>query len=316
MDEAGAALDALHPSVAVTYAEAGGWGRALVLEARRRGITSVGVQHGFIYRHWLNYLHEPDEMTPAGGAGGAPIPDVTLLFDRYAAEHLETQGHFPAGALAVTGNARLDAMSQRVASLTAAEREAARAAAGGQPGRPLAVLAAKFTEIRDLLPAFVRAVAAEPTVRVAIKPHPAETPEVYAPFVRGIDSMTVLPTAMELAPLVACADAVITMNSTVAIDALAIGVPALVVGVPNNLSPFVDAGVMVGADATEASMREGVRRVLYDQDTRRQLRARAEVFLDRYGMRPSGRAAERASDVILAEIGRAHVDAPHRAESL
>ena len=38
MDEAGAALDAVQPDVAVTYAEAGGWGRALALEARRRAI--------------------------------------------------------------------------------------------------------------------------------------------------------------------------------------------------------------------------------------------------------------------------------------
>ena len=35
MDEAGAALDTLGPAVALTYAEAGGWGRALTLEARR-----------------------------------------------------------------------------------------------------------------------------------------------------------------------------------------------------------------------------------------------------------------------------------------
>ena len=33
-----------------------------MLEARRRGIPTAGLQHGFIYRHWLNYLHEPDEM--------------------------------------------------------------------------------------------------------------------------------------------------------------------------------------------------------------------------------------------------------------
>ena len=38
MDEAGAALDHLSPDVVVTYAEAGGWGRALVLESRRRAI--------------------------------------------------------------------------------------------------------------------------------------------------------------------------------------------------------------------------------------------------------------------------------------
>ena len=51
----------------VTYAEAGGWGRALMLEARRRGIATVGLQHGFIYRHWLNYLHAEDEMAPSPG---------------------------------------------------------------------------------------------------------------------------------------------------------------------------------------------------------------------------------------------------------
>ena len=70
MDEAGAALDRLAPDVAVTYAEAGGWGRALMLEARRRGIPSVGLQHGFIYRHWLNYLHDADEMTAVAGQSG------------------------------------------------------------------------------------------------------------------------------------------------------------------------------------------------------------------------------------------------------
>jgi capsule polysaccharide modification protein KpsS len=39
------------------------------------------------------------------------------------------------------------------------------------------------------------------------------------------------------ASLLAAADAVVTMNSTVAIDALVLGVPALVIGLPNNLSP-------------------------------------------------------------------------------
>jgi hypothetical protein len=73
MDEAGAALDILQPTVVLTYAEAGGWGRALMLEARRRNIPSVGLQHGFIYRTWLNYLHEPDEMQP-GAAGDAGFP--------------------------------------------------------------------------------------------------------------------------------------------------------------------------------------------------------------------------------------------------
>ena len=82
---------ARRPSTAavVTYAEAGGWGRAIVLESRRRGIPLVGLQHGFIYRHWLNYLHEPDEMAAGSRSAlddrGFPRPTLTLLFDDYAA---------------------------------------------------------------------------------------------------------------------------------------------------------------------------------------------------------------------------------------
>ena len=37
------------------------------------------------------------------------------------------------------------------------------------------------------------------------------------------------------------------MNSAVAIDGLLLGLPALVIGLPNNLQPFVDAGAMTGA---------------------------------------------------------------------
>ncbi len=120
MDEAAAALDACRPRVVFTYAEAGGWGRAIVLESRRRGIPSVGLQHGFIYRHWLNYLHEPDEMTTdldQREDRGFPSPTLTLLFDQYAARHLADNGRFRTDSLAVTGSPRLDALASEVAGL-------------------------------------------------------------------------------------------------------------------------------------------------------------------------------------------------------
>ena len=44
-------------------------------------------------------------------------------------------------------------------------------------------------------------------------------------------------------------------------------VPALVIGLPNNLSPFVDAGAMLGARAP-AEIGEGLTRLLYDQEFR------------------------------------------------
>ena len=174
MDEAGAALDSLAPEVVLTYAEAGGWGRALMLEARRRGLPSVGIQHGFIYRHWLNYLHEPDEIQAQGAERGFPLPDRTLVFDRYAADHLETQAHFPASAVRATGSARLDALAARVARLRRDGRPV-RHELGVGDDQKLVVLAAKFSEIRHELPALFDAVAARPSICLIVKTHPAET---------------------------------------------------------------------------------------------------------------------------------------------
>jgi hypothetical protein len=298
MDEAAAALDALSPDVVLTYAEAGGWGRALVIEARRRGIRSVGLQHGFIYRHWLNYLHEADELQRAGETPPFPLPDRTLVFDRFAARHLRDAGRFPDDAIAVTGSPRLDELASRVRSITPAERQSMRERLGVKDGQPLAMLAAKHSEIQSEVPALRAALDAKPHVRLAIKPHPAETPEVYAPLVQGLANVTVATAESDLALMLIASDLIVTRNSTVAVDGLALGVPALVFGLPNNLSPFVDAGAMAGA-ADAAELAEQLEVLLYNQDRRDQLAKAGRTFVSQAGLIVDGRAADRTADAIL-----------------
>jgi UDP-N-acetylglucosamine 2-epimerase len=299
MDEAGAALDALSPRAVVTYAEAGGWGRALCLEARRRGVPSIGIQHGFIYRHWLNYRHEADEMRATGEDRGFPAPDRTLLFDEQASTHLQSAGHFAASQLAITGNARLDELAARVNQIGADERAATRQSLGAQKDHKLVVLAAKRSELGHALDALVAAVAASPDVRLAIKTHPAETEEVYRSATAGASNISIVAGHADLARLLAAADAIVTMNSTVAVDGLVLGVPALVVGLPNNLSPFVEAGVMLGANGEEA-IRERLHALLYDPEARRHLVEAAQRFASAHGMHADGQAAARAAEAILS----------------
>ncbi len=287
----------LTPRVVLTYAEAGGWGRALMLEARRRGVPSVGLQHGFIYRHWLNYRHEADEMQALDGQPGFPHPDHTLLFDGHAAEWLSTAGHFPPASLSVTGSARLDDLATRMRAM-AARRQDTRRHYGAGATEAVAVFAAKFSEVQEEIPALVAAVAARPAVRLIIKTHPAETADVYARLVEGASNVVVAGPDEDLARLLAAADGVITMNSTVAIDALVLGIPSLVVGLPNNLSPFVEAGAMLGVQAGE-SPDLAIEALLYDRAAREALLQRGAAFAARYGMRTDGAAATRAADLIL-----------------
>jgi hypothetical protein len=304
MDEAGAALDTLRPAAALTYAEAGGWGRALILEARRRRIPTAGLQHGFIYHTWLNYLHEEDEMRPDPENpmdSGFPRPMTTLVFDEYARAHLERHGHFPPASLTVTGSPRLDGLVRTVATLLPEHIAAARDASGAGPSRALVLFVSKYRQARHVLAALANTVAGMPDVQLAIKTHPAETPDAYAPVAMGRANIRVLPATAPLAPLLRASRAVITVNSTVALDAGVLGIPALVIGLPNNLSPFVEAGVMAGA-LTEAEIGPALQRILYDERFRQQI-ARARVaYLTRFGIGSDGRAAERSAEAVLALI--------------
>jgi hypothetical protein len=112
--------------------------------------------------------------------------------------------------------------------------------------------------------------------------------------------VTVLPASALLAPLLRASRAVVTVNSTVALDAAVLGVPALVIGLPNNLSPFVEAGVMAGvAGGDVAETARALDRILYHEEFRRELELAQRAFLTRFNLGADGRAAERAAEAIV-----------------
>lgn len=305
MAEAGAALDALRPAVVVTYAEAGGWGRALTLEARRRSIPVVGLQHGFISRHWLNYRHEADELQPSAAHPedrGCPLPDLTLLYDAFARAHLLAEGRYPEERLRVTGNPRVEAMLAESAALTPEHIASARTRAGARPDQHLVVLAAKrIPEFDATFSALIRAAAAMPDVHLAIRPHPAETAEPYAALAAGASNVRIVERDVPAVALIRAARVVATINSTVAIEALLLGTPALAMRLPNYLSPFVDAGAMAGT-ATPDEIGGVLTAMVRDERLRAQLASRSAAFVDRYDMRSDGHAADRAAEAILSFV--------------
>jgi len=298
MDEAGAALDRLKPAAVLTYAEAGGWGRALMLEARRRNIPSVGLQHGFIYRTWLNYRHEPDEMHPGmPGDAGFPAPTLTLLFDAYAEQHLKQAGRYPQERLRVTGSPRLDATIGTLSSFHAESIERTRLDNGVERGAAMVLVTTKERQARHVLPELLSAAESIAGVSLVIKPHPAETAASYAALVAGRQHVHVASSAAPLAPLLAASRAVVTVNSTVALDAAVAGIPALVIGLPNNLSPFVDAGILAGAESSQ--IRQQLERILYDEGFRQQLSAARSSFLRQHAMVSTGTAAARSAEAVI-----------------
>jgi hypothetical protein len=170
-----------------------------------------------------------------------------------------------------------------------------RRSAGVEGDTAIVLFAGKEREARRALPALVAAVRAMPGVHLVIKPHPAETPEVYRAVAAGGRNVHVAGAGAALPALLAAARAVTTVNSTVAIDALAFGLPSVVIGLPNNLTPFVDAGLMLGA-GTADEIRAALSKVLYDQE----FHSRIEREAGAGRAAGDGQAAARSAEAILA----------------
>ena len=160
------------------------------------------------------------------------------------------------------------------------------------------VVAAKFTQISQVFPQLVRESGGIPGVRLVVKPHPAETAAPYLAAAQGAAHVAIAPAGVDLADLTRVARLLVTVNSTAAIEAMVMGVPSLVLAMPNNLTPFVEAGAMAGIDEGEP-IGPALRALLADDGGRAELVRGSAAFMERYRVGSDGGAARRAAEEIV-----------------
>jgi hypothetical protein len=299
-EEMAAVLAAVRPAVVCLYAESSGWGRAALAACRAAGVPAMAVQHGILYRNYYSYVHEADE-------GDCPRPDRTAVFGEEARALLTEMGHYPPHELVITGSPRLDQLQEAARGWDAG---ALRASLGVADGERLVVVASRFRGIRrthqsigSALGALLRAIDALGAVCL-IKPHPAEGEEDYARLIRetGARRTRVLPPATDLLRLLHAADALVTVESLSAVEALVLDKPILVLNAPTNLRVMVEAGVAlavpVGEDPTDR-----LHRILFDGGTREVLRAARERYRPQIAFGADGGATARILDLARRVAG-------------
>jgi hypothetical protein len=305
-EEMAAALLAVRPSVVCLYAESSGWGRAAVAACRAASVPTVAIQHGIVYPKYYSHRHDPEEQD-------TPVPDATALFGASARRLLTHLGHPRPDSLVLTGSPKFDELVERA---RAVDRDALRAKMGAAPGQPLLAVASRFRAIRDthaaigaVFPSLVAAVRAL-GVRCVVKPHPAESRAEYLGAVGLSDpAVDVLSPSADLLDLLIAADALVTVESLSAIEALVVGRPVVILNMPTHLGALVDAGVALGVDAG-ADPADAVRRALLDPDTRNALQHARALYLDELALGVDGRATERIVALLRAAAARGGEPSP------
>ena len=295
-EEMATALRVLQPAALVLYAESSGWGRAALAACRAASVPTVAVQHGIIYPKYYSYRHGP-------GEGDCPRPDKTAVFGEAARRLLVEMGGYDPQSLVVTGSPKFDDL---LASARGRDRRAARARLGAGDGDRLVLVASRYHGIRSTHPAIgpafarlVRALEELDGVLGVVKPHPAEPALAYEADLRDARRVRVVAPGADLLELLHAADALVTVESLSAVEALVLGRPVLILQMPTNLRALVDDGVALGVDAGRDPA-EALRRLLFDAETRESLEAARRRYLSEVAAGVDGGATRRILALISA----------------
>lgn len=300
-EEMASALEVIRPRALCLYAESSGWGRAALAACRAAGVPTVAIQHGIIYPKYYSYLHRPDEAD-------CPRPDRTAVFGEAARRFLVEEGGYRPETLVPTGSPKFDDL---LAAARGWDRDALRTRLRIASDEKLLLVASRYRGIRrthqsigSAFPALLRAVESLPNVQCLVKPHPAEPPDAYLARIReaGARRVRVVPPAADLTELLCAADALVSVESLSAVEALVLARPVLILNMPTNLRAMVEQdvalGVREGEDPTDA-----VRRLLFDPATRARLEAARGRYLSDLALGVDGRATDRILDLLRETAG-------------
>jgi len=141
-------------------------------------------------------------------------------------------------------------------------------------------------------------------VLLVIKPHPLENPKIYRKFLKEFDAdippeKIILMPKVNTSKLIKASDLLLTVNSTVALEANVIGTPVLTLNFTEQKDVFYSGeGGAVGVENPEA-LTDMIYKALYDEKFKEKMSINRNEFLQKYIAYKDGGATERAADLVL-----------------
>jgi hypothetical protein len=246
-------IDQEHPALLLLGDDSGSKARAMIAAARARSVPTMVVQHGMVANPW-DYVPRADWMAVFGEQTREVLVDWGASGQR----------------LIVAGASGFDALLQLKDKPEELARRAANArqAAGLSLNGPLALVISspdQFTDMEALLKVTCEAVRkAGKSLRLVIKLHPAESPDVAVAVSRAA-AVNAVVTKSDLWGWIAASNVVITTPySSAGIEALLLQKPVIAYRTIELHSIFEGYGDLVAEASNPDDLRRALQRALAD----------------------------------------------------
>lgn len=283
------------PDAVIATYEMGPFQRALVLQASRAGLPTMGLMHGMIFDDHYDYMHRRVTTSAAADPFGFIVPEVTCVWGPAWKENLVSSGHYPAEAVAVTGNWRYDHLVESLARLDVAGLRRSL----GLVGRVILILSSN-RKVLEYIEGCVSMVARVPDSTPLVKLHPADDPEPVRRLLHRLGFQERILFSGPLVDALVVADVVISQPSTAISEAVMLGKPVILADfrrAKGSGTRYAAEGICLVAH-DEEGLRQALERLLSDEGVRKSLAAARRAFIERYFFKIDGNASHRVAEVL------------------
>ena len=267
-------IEEIKPDILVVGTDSAIAMRGHVLLAKQMGIPVLEVQHGVYLPTWWRATPYSDKIA----AGGEYSKEMYM---EYGAQQER---------IVVTGWPKFDNYVKSKESLVKKHRKGIDLLFATQP------IDIKLNlGIVEAIGAFI---TDSTRVRLIVKPHPAENIKTYSQITKKYKNVILHKSSEDISKLVASSDILITVSSTVAIEAALLDKSIICINTANEGSAYVSSGIAIEVNKLEELI-PAIKDALYNSEIRKKLADARKRFVYEHAYIQDGKASERVVNLIV-----------------
>ena len=270
-------IDTVNPDILIVGDDRGISVRGHVLMAKKKGIPVLEIQHGA----WI-------PKTPMG----TPLSDKIAAGGDYY-KKIYTEFGAREEQIIVTGWPKFDTYVKQKEALTEKHKNGTNilfATGSGDIKITLDTIEAIGSFIED-----------STHFRLIVKPHPLENTKIYNQITKKYKNVILHKSSEDISSLIASSDILITVSSTVAIEAALLDKTIICLNVPNEEQIYVSSGIAIEVKNLE-DLIPTIKNALYNEEVRKELAKARKKFVYEHAYIQDGQATKRAVDLIMRMI--------------
>ncbi|PIN90887.1 hypothetical protein COU60_00905 [Candidatus Pacearchaeota archaeon CG10_big_fil_rev_8_21_14_0_10_34_76] len=288
-------LNKVHPEAILLQNERGGWEQILIYAAREKGIKTIALQHGVVYKLHEGYFQLGENKE------NKTFPDVFCVFGPEVKNILVKELKYNKKMIEVVGQPRYDKIKNY---LMPDLREKFIEKYGIDKDKKIFLIATQplidilrdkyFNGTMDVLKKFKQ-------IQIIIKPHPAEKDiSFYKHRIKENKiNAVILDKKLDTFEALTSCDYFITLSSTVALEAMMFKKPVFIFNFPNSLGtlPWTKENAAIEFNNKKQAT-EFIQKILKDNNILKPLLDNGARFLRKYYYNLDGKATERIYKII------------------